>query len=147
MARLWSCGFELNSTGSGVEFNSASGTAVSITTTTVRSGTYALRINGLTSGARSTASQGFSAATADGPYFFRTYFRYATLPSANNRIMRLGSSTATDFIVYLTLTSAGTLILSDEDGNIGSASSALTVDTWYSIEIQYDRTPAAGGFL
>jgi len=41
MARLWSSGFELNTTGISVEWTSPLASAFSVQSTTVRSGTYA----------------------------------------------------------------------------------------------------------
>ena len=145
MARLWSSGFELNTITSGEEFGTAGGT---IQTTVVRSGTYAGRITSLSSGAPKQFSQNFASVNSNGPFFFRAYFRVATLPTAENTIISLENSTGAGvLIVYITLDETGVLRLRDEDGVIGSPSSVLSLGTWYRIELQYDRTGASGSHI
>lgn len=144
MARLWSCGFELNSLTNNVEVGTVMG-APTISTTTVRSGTYAMRISSLSSGVAMGFRLNFATAAGNGPYFFRVYLRIATLPSAEMTIIQLNDTDATTTpVVRITLDNSGLLALFDEDGQIGSDSSALSTNTWYRIEIEVDRTPAAG---
>ena len=143
MARLWSSGFELNSTTANVEWTAAHSTP-SIQTTTVRSGTYTLQITSLGSGTAIGLRYQFASAAGNGPYYFRTYFRVATLPSAENRIILLNDSAdLTTPIVYITIDNSGVLRLYDEDGQI-TGTTTLSVDIWYNIEIKIDATPAAG---
>lgn len=139
MARLWSSGFELNTDVSlgGVEFSGGIGT-VSIQGTTVRSGSYAMQITSLSSGSAKNRSINHGVTTA--PVYTRFYFRYATLPSIDDCISKNGSANG----VGIKLTSTGTLKLFDEDGTIGSASSAMSSNTWYRIEYYYDTTGGAG---
>lgn len=146
MARLWSSGFELNSATAGVEWDASS--SASIQTTTKRSGTYAAQFTSFTSGVNKRILYQFLSAAGSGPYFFRTYFRIDTLPTAENRILLLNSllSTGTPE-VYITINDTGSLTLYDEDGAIGSASSALSTSTWYRIELQFDITAAAGSHV
>lgn len=141
-ARLWQSGFELNST-TAVEWETGSGP--SIQSTTVRSGTYALQFNSLSSGIRKFLSNSYTG-LASGPFYHRVYFRVGTLPSAENRIISVNGSVSggTSERVYITLDNTGALRLYDEDGVIGSASSPLSTDTWYRIEILTDRSPSAG---
>lgn len=141
--RLWSSGFELNSTTAGVEWTTASGT-LSIQTTVVRSGTYAAEIN--VSNEVSGYVYQFSSANSNGPYFFRFYLRVATAPSANATIMD-GVTTGSATRVRIRLNTDRTLQLSDEDGDIGSASDALSLDTWYRIEVEFDVSGAAGSHV
>lgn len=148
MARLWSSGFELNSTTSNLEIYSPGGSPT-IQTTTVHSGTYALQITSLSSGTRKHVGFPWNGSAQNGPYYIRFYFRYDTAPSGDNTIFRLGSNpnlTIGDN-VFIELTNGGTLILSDEDGDIGSPSSALSTGTWYRIEVEVDRTAAAGSHI
>ena len=143
MARLWSCGFELNSTLGGMEVSATSN--FSVQSTTVRSGGFAGQTVNLVSGVARGFVEQFIAAAGNGPFFTRKYVRFATFPSAENRIMGLNDTLAlagTD--VYITADNGGLLRLYDEDGVIGSPSSALSLNVWYAVGFQYDRTPAAG---
>ena len=144
MARIWMSGFELNSNTSGMEVTAAAGTPT-IQNTTVRSGVFACQIESLSSGTAKGMRLNFAAAAGNGPYYFLTYFRYATAPSADNQIIQLNDTNAfTTPVVMIKLNSSGALELWDEDGQIGSDSSALAENTWYRVEILFDRTPAAG---
>jgi len=143
MARLWSCGFELNSTSAGMELTNTSN--LSIQSTTVRSGGFAGRIVSLASGVARGFTQQFIAAAGNGPFFPRAYYRFAAFPSAENRFIGLNdtnSLSTTD--VWMTIDSGGVVRLYDEDGVIGSPSSALSTGVWYRFEFRYDRTPVAG---
>lgn len=145
MGRLWSSGFGLNSTGSQVEWAATSGSPT-IQTSVVRSGTYAGQINSLSSGTIKGFFSRIGTGNATGPYFVRFYFYYSTLPSADNTIFSWQETTLTDRI-YIKLSSTGTLKLFDEDGQIGSASSALSSATWYRIEIKADLSGSAGSHV
>lgn len=145
MARLWSSGFELNTTGTDVEWSAQTGSPV-IQTTTVRSGTYAGQITGMSSATRMAVR--YDVATAGlTQLFFRTYFRVATLPSAENRIIGLSVTSNTAHTVYITLDNGGLLALFDEDGQIGSDSGALSLNTWYMIDILWDKSGASGSHI
>lgn len=142
--RVWSSGFENNSTTDAVEWDYVGTPSLpTIQGTTVRSGDYAMQVTSLASGTRKAIGNWFST-LSDGPLYFRVYVRVGTLPSAENRIISLNSSTTvgTGPRVYITLNSDGTIKLYDEDGQIGSASSALSTDTWYRIEMEFDSNGA-----
>lgn len=147
MARLWSCGFELNTITAAVEFTATNGTPT-ISSTTFRSGAYALQAGSLSAGVAKGIRNQFASAAGNGPYFFRIYLRIATLPIIETSIVQLNDSNnfATP-IVRISLDSGGLLALFDEDGQIGSDSSALSTNTWYRIEIEFDRTGAAGAHI
>jgi len=144
LARLFSTGFELNSTTAGVEFTTV--TNGTISTTTIRSGTYAGRISSLASGTARGFLYQFASAAGNGPYFIRFYFRYATLPSAANTIFSVDNDTAVAEAagVAILLGSDGALQLFNGATQIGSDSSALSADTWYRIEVKFDKAPADG---
>lgn len=145
MARLITNGFELNSTLNGVEWsNNTAGVAISNSVT--RSGIFAGRITGMGSGADRGFRYSFSTSNQSGPYYVRTYFRYTTLPSADNTVFCL-QSIDNSIKASIKCASDGTLELYDEDGQIGSASSALTANKWYRLEIQFDKTAAAGSHV
>ena len=141
MARLLSIGCEHS-----LEWDGNSGG--SFTVTNARTGN-AYRVTGLASGTSQRGRMQFSSAAANGPFFFRVYFRAATLPSAENRILYVSNSATqnTGVIAYITLDSTGALRLYDEDGQIGSASSALSTGTYYRIGMEVGRGGAAGSHV
>ncbi len=143
MARLWTCGSELNSTSANVEYTSANGTGVSISSSVSRSGTYGLRSNGLTSGSGSGATYQFAAANNTGPFYFRAYFYVVTLPTATNRFIRIQDS-SNNSRIGLGISSAGQLILGDEDSASIATGPTLSANAWYMIEIKIDLTGAGG---
>lgn len=141
MARLWHGGAELNSTTDGMEVDTNSGT-MSISSTTVRSGTYSWRTN-------PSASTGFfrkqiSGSDQNKGGYLRAYVRIATLPGTTIQLLRF-SSTANTHLASIRLTSTGTLTLNNAaNTQVGSASSALSTNTWYRIELKCDSTAATG---
>lgn len=141
MARIWQSGWELNTTTDAMELSLNSGT-VSISTTTVRSGTYAGRAN-------PNASTGFFrsdifASNQNSGGYLRVYVNIATLPGATIQLVRF-SSTANAHLASLRLTSTGTLTLNAANNSqVGSASSALSTGTWYRLELKCDATNATG---
>lgn len=144
MARLWQSGFELNSATANIEWDVV-GTGQTITTSNVNAGTYAGRISGMTSATPSGFLYKFASAIAAGPYFLRVNFRVHTLPTAANHIISLnGASTAvgTTPRVKIKLNSTGTLAVLNSGGTTIGTSSALSVDTWYRIEVQFSANGA-----
>lgn len=138
--RIFSSGFELQSVTTGVEWSTIASTPA-ISTSTYRSGAASANITSLSSGTGKAVANQFKASNTNGPFWFRTYFRVATAPSAANRFITL-SNTSNGTIVYITIDNSRILRLNDEDGQIGSASSALSADTWYRIEIKFDASGA-----
>lgn len=144
MARLWGSGFEINSVTSNVEFRDVTGSPT-ISTTTVRSGTYAGRISSLSSSTPKLFTNWIGSGGDDtGPFFVRFYFRYATAPSADNVIFAMRNISTGAFIINVVLTSAGALKLKNEATQIGSTSSALSSNTWYRIEVKFSSAGGAG---
>ncbi|KKW13399.1 MAG: LPXTG-motif cell wall anchor domain protein [Candidatus Gottesmanbacteria bacterium GW2011_GWB1_49_7] len=149
MARLAIVGAELNTTSSGVEWTArvASGWP-SISSTIKRSGAYSVQINSLVSATpKWVASQYAGGGT--GPWFARVYIRPDTLPSAENTIVALNDGpNVTTPIIWVTLDNTGVLRLYDEDGAIGSASSALTTGSFENrIELQTNASGGAGACI
>ena len=138
--RIFSSGFELQSTSAGVEWTSVSGTPA-IDTTIKNGGAASLRIASLSSGTQESLTYAFDATStnSDGPLFFRVYLYITTAPSAENRIIAIKNAVGTT-IAYLTLDNSRLLRLYDEDSSIGSASSALSSSTWYRVEFKIDAT-------
>lgn len=143
MARLVTCGFELNSTVVGHEAANTfapSGVGGSISSTIKRSGTYAGRVSGMSSGsAASVGETKFVSADGAGPFFFRHYFYFVTFPSAANRIIDLLPAAAASQ-GFVTIDGSGVLALGDEDGTVGTSASALALNTWYRIEVEFNGT-------
>ncbi|UDM00080.1 hypothetical protein [Streptomyces longhuiensis] len=138
MARLWTCGFELQSAAAGVEILSVTG-APTVSTTVHRLGTASLRIN------PSAATQYVEQQVDTGVVkrsLHRLYLRITTLPSATVTVYAIGQSGY--FPAQLRLTATGTLRLYDAftGTDLGTASAALSVGQWYRIEL--DHTDAAG---
>ena len=141
--RIFSSGFELQSTTAGVEWTSVAGTPA-IDTTTKNGGAASLRIASLSSSTEESLTYAFDASATDtsGPLFFRTYLYITTAPGAANRIISLENSSGTA-IAYMTLDNSRLLRMYDEDSIVGSASSALSTSTWYRIEIKFDSSPSS----
>lgn len=140
MARLTGVGLELNSTTDLVEVEDTNSGAIA--SSILRSGSYSAQ-GVMTSGTRRGFLIQFKDAANDGPFFIRVYFLYKTLPTAENHIIVCNFDDAvssTGRLAYITLDNTGALRLYDEDGSIGSASSALSAGTWYRVEIQFNST-------
>ncbi len=145
MARLASVGFELNSIVGGMELPAVSAGAPTISSSIFHGGAYSMRVTSLTTATAKCARLLFAGAAANGPYYCRVYFYVATAPSAENQFVQLNDTNAsTTPVIYVTIDNSRVLRLYDEDGVIGSASSAVAADTWHYVEIEVDRTPAAG---
>lgn len=140
MGRMWSCGFELGSTASNVEMSTLG--APLIESTIKHSGDFCMEVSSLVSGSALFVTQTIASPAADGPYYYRIYARFDTLPTAENCFFAVMN--ATTRLAFLTIDSGGLLRLYDEDGVIGSPSSALSTSTWYRINVLFDGTPAAG---
>ncbi len=145
MARIWSTGFELNSTTANVEFT-AFGTGQTIQTGTVRSGTYAGKISGMTTSISCGFLYEFLSAAANGPYWGRAYFNFSTFPSAENTIMgfRAAANMGSPGPCRVSIDSSGVVRLRNTTTLIGSPSSALNLNQWYCFEIKHDGTAASG---
>lgn len=146
MSRLSSCGFELNSTTANYDISTL-GSTPSVQSSVVRTGTYALQINSLSSGTRKGISLAAGTTTSVSTLYYRVYFRYATLPSADNVIIAGGSSNLLNNRFWLKISNTGTLQLADGTGNIGSASTALSANTWYRVELEANTASGAGACI
>lgn len=138
MARLWSCGFELQTVGSGgvgVEWDTTTGSP-SINTTTVRSGAASLRCN--PTAATSFIQHAIQASDVATRVYLRAYVRIATLPSAKTMI--LSWTDGTPFGYGIVLQTNGKLTIEGTNGTLFTSQSALTLSTgqWYRIELDMD---------
>lgn len=136
MARMWTCGFELQSTSA--EFGVNSGAIVTgspaISTTVHRAGTASLRINpsSATSFIEHQITPGVVMRT-----LHRLYLRVDTLPSTATNIYSMGQSGY--FPALLRLQTDGTLVLRDgfTETTLTGTSATLTLGRWYRIELDY----------
>lgn len=146
MARLTSSGFELNAITNAtqdIEWHSGSIGQV-ISTTTVRSGSYSAKMLG--SQASEAIYLQFAASNSNGPYFARVYINIESYPNIQNSIIAIDATGGQD-LAAIKLDASGQLQLFDEDGNIGSVSSPLSLGVWYRVELKVDRTGAAGAHI
>jgi hypothetical protein len=147
MARLGTWGNELGSLTAGVEWTLTSGSPT-LTTSNVHAGTYAVEISSLASGTREGVALQLAASAVPGPYFFRNYYRFATLPSAENTILS-GILTAafTGTVSWrVTVDNNGALRLYNGASLVGSASAngTITTGSWFRIEVQFNKSGAGG---
>ncbi|MFI0268566.1 hypothetical protein [Streptomyces luteogriseus] len=141
MARLWTCGFELQSTSA--EFGVNSGAIVtgapSISTTVHRAGTAALRSNpaAATAFVEHQIMPGTVMRT-----IHRLYLRVDAYPNTNTNIYGIGQGGY--FPALLRLQPDGTLVLRDGfvETTLAGTSPVLTLGRWYRVELDY--TDVAG---
>lgn len=139
MARLWSTGFELNSSTNDVEWQST--TNLTIQTTTIRSGTYAGRFN--MSGTNGWASHVYRASNTQEDIRVRFYLYIATAPSATLELFTFRGGKSVQCGLRMTTGRALQLYNFEDSAQIGSDSSALSTGQWYRIEIKQDTTTLA----
>lgn len=140
-ARLFTSGVELQTFTAGVEFDSNSGTPT-VDTATFRSGAASMRVNG-TSISKFITNQYAGASLAQNRYL-RFYLRIHQSSGTASAAIALFRDGTNGNGPSLRLNTDNTLQLWDEQASAqrGSNSSALSLDTWYRIELEYDR--AAG---
>ncbi len=139
MGRLFTSGFEENTNTVNVEWTGTNGSPT-IQTGTTRTGTYAGQITSLVSGTALGWFYQFSSANVSTDTYIRFYINIAVYPNADTQIMCLLDSTGND-PGDIRLTSTGTMYMTDNTGSqVGSASSALSLNTWHRIELRYFNT-------
>lgn len=144
MARLYNCGFEMQSTTANMEFNATStagGSAVAISTSIKRSGNAAIRFSNSGANGGAYARQDLLA-DGNGPYYFRAYVYVADRPSARTSLLTVKNIADTSRM-YVDLNTDGTLTLADTSGDIGT-SSALALSTWYRVELKFFNNTVSG---
>jgi hypothetical protein len=142
MTRFYTCGFEMQTVTAGFEFDTVNGTPT-IDATTKRSGAASMKCLG-------NAGDPFMQHTYMGTgvatnRFFRAYVRIH-VPYVNNARAIFGFRDATNGnLGYFRINANNTLELWDEQSvaQQGSDSSALSNNTWYRLEMSYNRTTGA----
>ena len=138
--RLYSSGAEMQSATNGIEWLTSNGT-MSISTTTKRSGVAATRHN-------PTTSTGYvrhtMLSTAADVCYGRFYIYIASYPDSDATILGFHDTAAATFTGTVEMTSTGILqVISGLDGSQrGSDSSALSLNTWYRVELAVDSSSA-----
>ena len=136
MARIWSTGFELQSTTSGMEWDTTTGSPSISTSIKNVGGSASLRSN-------PTAATAYleHATRVDSTVkvFLRYYIYVTTLPASDTTVLQLLDSTPQAYI-SIKITSTGTLKVWNETTNtqIGTTSSAISTGAWQLIELSYD---------
>ncbi|MFD7884092.1 hypothetical protein ACFV3N_16835 [Streptomyces bauhiniae] len=143
MARLWTCGFELQSTSA--EFGLNSGSIVTgapaISTAVHRAGTASLRCN--TAAATAFVEHQMTSGVV-GRTFHRLYLRVDSLPDTATNIYGIGQTGY--FPALLRLQPDGTLVLRDgwTETTLTGTSPALTLGVWHRIELDYTDVSNGG---
>ncbi|MGW5123298.1 hypothetical protein ACWEQ7_04385 [Streptomyces sp. NPDC004069] len=141
MARLWSCGFELQSAAAGVEFSEVSGTPT-ISTTVKRSGAASMRFN--PTDTVQYISHQFASTSFAGHVYFRMYLYVATMPTVDTIIMASCDNIGTGAgrSPRLFLKTNGQLQTSTGSGTthtyVGGSSATLSTGQWYRVELDFD---------
>lgn len=132
MARLFTSGFESNSTTTGVEFTTLSGSPT-ISGSGARSGTYQGTITSLTASTEKSFAYRFSNLDSSANTYVRFYFFITTLPNASTIIGGFVDSIG-NISSALKLLITGVLQISNNAGATLFSTSALSTGQWYRFE-------------
>ncbi|MGW1180145.1 hypothetical protein [Streptomyces drozdowiczii] len=139
MTRLITCGFEAQSA---TEWSGTEGTAPEFSTTVQNSGTASVRFQNTTASARSVRFLVYPDDTTGigKSVFIRAYVRIDTAPAARTAILAWDDETGTGTTSFycIKVNTNRTLICAASGGTTGTASAALTLGTWYRLEMNYD---------
>lgn len=135
MARLFSCGFEEQSVTAGLEFSSNGLNGGGISTATKRTGSASMQINVVAS--FSWFGHVFRSATSNNEAICRVYVNFSAFPTVGpTEIVGAWDSVGAAEEAWIQVTSTGVLqLMKPTSTQVGSNSSALSLNTWYMIEI------------
>lgn len=149
MARLGQVSFELASVSANVEITDTNNSP-SIATSPIFSGDKSVFINAF-SNIRTGLCYVFASFATSGPIFVNFKLFIRSRPTAESTFLLLhdGSSVSSPgaTVVKLTMDTTGAVLLYDEDSVIGSASDVLALGFWHRVEVQFDKTAAAGSHI
>lgn len=132
MARIYTCGFELNSLADGMERFGTANTG-SISSTTFNGGAYAYRNN--PSSSVQACNFGFNAGSGIKTVYVRFYYRAVTHPASASLVFSLMQSDLTTTLMRLRGTGSGLRAMNSPNVQVGS-DFALSTGQWYRIEIK-----------
>lgn len=140
--RLWSSGFELQSSVSGIEVDNITTVQVSVDTTTKRSGAASLKTNPTTF--PSIIRQKVRTASTTGIYG-REYIYIESLNTiSETRIMSFSSNSIERIGLYLQ--TDGTVDVKVSGGSTYGGTTVLSTGTWYRIELYTDPSSTTFNF-
>lgn len=142
MARLFTSGFELNSTTAGVEFTTITGSPT-IVSSGQRTGSYCGSLSSVPSGTQYSFNYQFLAADGNGPIYSRVYFYATAWPDGGGSNIIRYLSTGGGNCCSVALTTVGGLQIYDNSGSQIGSDYQLSLNTWYRIEIHADNTLSA----
>lgn len=139
MTRIVTCGFEAQSAS---EWTGTEGSAPTFSTAVKNSGSTSARFQNTASSARSIRFQVYAddVAGLGQNVFIRAYIRLDTAPAARTAILAWDDATGvgTGSFYCIKLNTDRTLIATSSGGTTGTVSAALTLGTWYRLELNYD---------
>ena len=138
MARAWASGIELQSVGTGVEFDAITGSPT-VNTTIKRSGVSSLRVN--PSSATAFVTKAVRVSTLN-PIYARVYLYIATAPTSGTTVLTISNSAVSASGGDLLLNSDRTLSLFAGGSQVGSSSPVLGTGQWYQVELYYSDEDA-----
>lgn len=140
MARLWSCGFELQSATAGVEWDTNNGSPT-ISTSITRGGAASLRCN--PSSATMYIQHGIFSTSTVARTFSRADLYIASLPTVDTTILSW-TDVSTPY-EGIQLKTDGTLQFRNSAAASGSVSAALAIGRWCRIELDYNDSSVSAG--
>lgn len=144
MARLWSCGFELNSLAAGVEMDlvlSGAASLGAIVTTPVHGGTYSYR-NKPTAAAMK-ASHTFDS-SSNKTIFLRFYMYITTQVPNNTNFIVLRDTANTNLVLLLQGTGSGLKAIIANGTTQTGSNVPLSTGQWYRIEVKLFSSATVG---
>ncbi len=142
MARLWTCGFELQSVTAGMEWTTTTASPT-ISTAVKRSGAASLVTTGVASAV--WIDRTYTTTGSATNRYFRAYLYITSAPLTDAIAIMLFRDGTNGNLGNIRLNSDRTLELWDEQAAAqqGSDSAALSLATWYRIELEYVRSTGA----
>lgn len=152
MAIINFTGFEVTNGGNGGEFSGAPSGTTAYSTSTVRTGNQAFRVNPTTTAVgyceiSGIGANGRSSLLGEATMYYQFWFRYATKPSSGDEeIFVVRANTGVDKL-SIRIDSAGNLVVYNSVPTaVGTSATALSANTWYKIEVQCGTSATVGAY-
>jgi hypothetical protein len=137
MARLYTCGFELQSPTAGIEFTAKqdASSLCTIDAATKRSGAASLHVG---AGAQATVEQQIVAANTDGPFYTRFYVRFINqFPTGGSDILYLASSDGSQKLTVAVKETGELRMWTSYWTGLTTISAPLSLGKWYRVEARF----------